>query len=85
MRVLKHRSGQAVIALCENWTVKSPTPKEIKQAREDAGLTQSQAAEKIFSDSSRSWQDYERGERGMHPAIWWCFLQRTRHLRTKSR
>jgi len=63
--------------------MKRPTPDEIKEAREAAGLTQSQAAEKIFSKSYRSWQDYERGERRMHPAIWWCFLQRTRHLRSK--
>jgi len=59
----------------------APTPDEIKEAREAAGLTQKQAANKIFSDSYRSWQDYERGQRRMHPAIWWCFLQRTKHLR----
>jgi len=63
----------------------SPTPEEIKEARVAAGLTQEQAANKIFSDSYRSWQDYERGERGMHPAIWWCFLQRTKNLRKASR
>ena len=43
--------------------MKRPKPDEIKRARLDAGLTQSQAAEKIFSDSYRSWQDYERGAR----------------------
>jgi len=61
--------------------MKSPTPKKVKEAREAAGLTQKQAAEKIFSDSYRSWQNYESGERIMHPAIWWCFLQRTKNLR----
>jgi len=63
----------------------APTPDEIKEAREAAGLTQKQAANKIFSDSYRSWQDYERGQRRMHPAIWWCFLQRTKNLRKASR
>jgi len=65
--------------------MKSPTIEEIKEARLAADLTQSQAAKKIFSDSYRSWQDYERGERNMHPAIWWCFLQRTKRLRAKAR
>jgi len=59
--------------------MKSPTPEEIKEARIAAGLTQAQAANKIFSDSYRSWQNYESGERSMHPAIWWCFLKRTKH------
>ena len=63
----------------------SPTPEEIKEAREAAGLTQTQAAKKIFSDSYISWQNYEYGQRKMHPAIWWCFLQRTKRLRAKSR
>ncbi len=65
--------------------MESPTPDEIKEARLAAGLTQEQAANKIFSDSYRSWQNYELGERVMHPAIWWCFLQRTKRLRAKSR
>ncbi len=64
--------------------MKSPTPEEIKQARLDAGLTQAQAAEKIFSDNYISWQNYELGKRKMHAAIWWCFLQRTKRLRPKS-
>ncbi len=71
-------------APCEIWSMKSPTPDEIKEAREAAGLTQAQAANKIFSDSYRSWQNYESGDRAMHPAIWWCFLQRTKRLRAKS-
>ena len=61
--------------------MKSPTTEEIKEARKEAGLTQAQAAGKIFSGSYISWQNYEYGSRKMHPAIWWCFLQRTKHLR----
>jgi len=83
MRVSSKNVLKSSIEPFEIWPMKSPKPEEIKEAREAAGLTQSQAAEKIFSKSYRSWQDYERGQRGMHPAIWWCFLQRTRHLRSE--
>jgi len=66
----------------------NPTPDEIIQARHDAGLTQTEAAHKIWG-SLRSWQAYEAAEgpdqRRMHPAIWWCFLQRTKHLRSKEK
>lgn len=50
----------------------NPTPSEILRAREDAGLTQQQAADLLFS-SWRTWQDWERGERRMHPASWEAF------------
>jgi len=58
----------------------NPTTDEIVEARKDAGLTQPEAAGKIWA-TLRSWQFYEAGGRRMHPAIWWCFLQRTKHLR----
>ena len=48
-------------------------------------FTQAQAAKKIFSDNYISWQNYELGKRTLHPGLWWCFLQRTKHLRAKSR
>ena len=62
----------------------NPTPEQVIKARHDAGLTQTEAAHKIWG-SLRGWQAYEAGEgpdqRRMHPAIWWCFLQRTKYLR----
>ena len=61
----------------------NPTPDEIVQARTDAGLSTEQAASKIWS-TQRAWQFYESGDRRMHPAIWWCFLQRTKHLRQSN-
>lgn len=61
----------------------NPTPDEIVKARHDAGLTQVQAANKIWG-TERGWQFYEAGERRMHPAIWWCFLQRTKDLRKEK-
>ena len=81
-RAKKH-APKLSIEPCEIWPMNAPTPDEIKEARADAGLTQEQAANKIFSGSYRSWQNYERGEREMHPAIWWCFMQRTKRLRRK--
>lgn len=48
---------------------RNPTPDEIRKAREKAGLTQTQAAEIVFA-SLRAWQDYEGGQRKMHPSMW---------------
>lgn len=50
----------------------NPTLKQIKQARLDSGLTQSQAAEMVHSNL-RSWQKWEAGDRKMHPAMWELF------------
>ncbi|MFA5016274.1 MAG: hypothetical protein WC504_01920 [Methylobacter sp.] len=43
----------------------SPTPSQIKQARTDAGLTQTQAAQLIYK-GLRTWQGWETpgGEKG---------------------
>lgn len=51
----------------------SPTPEQIKESRMDAGLTQTQAADLIYS-KIRSWQHWENGDRKMHPAFWELFL-----------
>ena len=60
--------------------VKPPTPKEIRKAREETGLTQTEAAEKVWM-SYRAWQDWEAGKRTMLPAVFWAFQQRTKNLR----
>lgn len=63
-----------------------PTPQEIKRARQDAGLTQDQAAQLIHS-SERSWQNWEYegdnpvSSRKMHPGLWELFLIKTRQGR----
>ncbi len=62
----------------------NPTPDEIITARKDAGLTQTEAGRKIWG-SLTSWQKYESGDRRMHPAIWWAFVQRTKYFRGKDR
>ena len=54
----------------------SPTPEQIKTARTDAGLTQTQAATLIYSEL-RTWQHWEKGDRRMHPAFWELFNIKT--------
>jgi DNA-binding transcriptional regulator YiaG len=44
----------------------------IQAARKAAGITQTQAAELIHC-SLRSWQQWEAGDRDMHPAMWELF------------
>ncbi len=51
---------------------RNPAPEEIKDARLAASLTQTQAAELIYS-SLRAWQQWEAGDRKMHPAFFELF------------
>lgn len=55
---------------------RNPTPAEIRAAREATGLTQSTAAEAIYS-TLRTWQDWEAGVRRMHPGLFEFFLAKT--------
>ena len=55
----------------------NPTPLQIKEARENAGLTQGQAAKLIYK-GLRTWQGWEtavgeKGHRKMDPAFWELF------------
>lgn len=52
--------------------MQSPTPNEIRAARERAGLTQTQAAHLIHG-TMRAWQEWEAGNRKMHPGLWELF------------
>lgn len=47
----------------------NPTKEEIAAAREKAGMTQTEAAAVIFC-SLNAWQQWEAGDRRMHPAFW---------------
>lgn len=51
----------------------NPAPDAIKAARLAAGLTQSDAAALIYS-GLRSWQQWEAGDRRMHPQLFESFL-----------
>lgn len=50
----------------------NPSPEEIRAARDALGLTLKEAAALIYC-SLRAWQDWESGERRMHPASWDLF------------
>lgn len=54
----------------------NPTPDEIKQARTHAGLTQTQAAVLVHT-TCRVWQQWEAGDRRMHPAPFELFCIKT--------
>jgi putative transcriptional regulator len=50
----------------------SPTPAQILAAREAAGITQTEAAA-LLHTSCRVWQQWEAGDRRMHPAFFELF------------
>lgn len=50
----------------------NPAPADIRAARESAGMTQTQAAQLIYS-TMRAWQEWEAGNRRMHPGLWELF------------
>lgn len=50
----------------------SPDPVEIRAAREAAGLSQAAAAALVHS-GLRTWQQWEAGDRRMHPGLWELF------------
>ncbi|MGS0567051.1 helix-turn-helix domain-containing protein (plasmid) [Xanthomonas oryzae pv. oryzicola] len=62
---------------------RNPSVAEIIQAREAAGLTQTEAAGLVHSNI-RSWQKWELGERRMHPAFWELFRLKLATVGTKD-
>ncbi|WP_288076578.1 helix-turn-helix domain-containing protein [Pseudomonas sp.] len=54
----------------------SPLPEEIRAAREASGLSQTAAAELVHS-KLRTWQQWEAGDRKMHPGLWELFRLKT--------
>lgn len=54
-------------------TATPPTPAEIRDARTNAGLTQEQAAELVYS-SDRLWRYWEGGQHRMPPGLFELFL-----------
>ena len=55
---------------------RNPSPEEIRAARHAAELTQTQAAERIHG-TLRAWQEWEAGNRRMHPGLWELFRFKT--------
>ena len=54
----------------------SPTPDSIRTLREKAELTQTDAAALVHS-GLRTWQQWEAGDRRMHPGLWELFRLKT--------
>ena len=54
----------------------TPTPAQIRAARELVGLTQTEAATLIYS-KLRTWQDWESGKAAMHAGLWELFCIKT--------
>ena len=51
---------------------RNPSPDEIVGERFNARLTQAEAA-RLIHTSLRAWQQWEAGDRRMHPAFWELF------------
>lgn len=49
-----------------------PSPEQIREARQAAGLSQTEAADLIHS-TLRTWQDWEACKARMHPGLWELF------------
>jgi len=50
----------------------NPSPADIRAGREAAGLSQTAAAA-LLHTGCRTWQQWEAGDRRMHPAFWELF------------
>lgn len=50
----------------------SPAPVDIRAARKAVGLTQTEAARMVHG-TLRAWQEWEAGNRQMHPGLWELF------------
>jgi DNA-binding transcriptional regulator YiaG len=50
----------------------NPSPEEVRATREAAGLSQT-AAGALVHTTCRTWQQWEAGDRRMHPAFWELF------------
>lgn len=59
----------------------NPTPNQIRAARAESGLTQTEAAELVHAASYRTWQEWESGRRKMPAAKWELFLTKIRMLK----
>jgi DNA-binding transcriptional regulator YiaG len=56
--------------------MQNPTPEQVKAARTAAGHSQTQAADTIYK-GLRTWQQWEKGERAMDPALFELYCLKT--------
>lgn len=72
-----HTRNARIVKECQFCQIKMatsghPSPSTIREARRLLGITQSKAAEMVHS-TCRVWQQWEAGDRKMHPAFWELF------------
>jgi putative transcriptional regulator len=60
--------------------MKTPTPQQIARTRNNAGLTQTQAAEMVHRNL-RTWQKWENDESQIDPACWELFTIKLKEKR----
>jgi DNA-binding transcriptional regulator YiaG len=60
--------------------MQNPTPEQIKESRQQAGLTQTEAAALVYVEL-RAWQHWEAGTRPMHAGLWELFQLKTKRRR----
>lgn len=58
---------------------RNPTPEEIRAARARIGHSQKGAADLIHA-TERAWQEWEAGNRRMHPGLWELFQIKSREF-----
>ena len=68
----RHRNWHLLLLRSLTGPSDNPAPADILAARQAAGLTQSQAAALVHG-SLRAWQQWEAGDRRMHPGLWELF------------
>jgi len=61
----------------------APSPAEIRAARLEKRLSQTGAG-KLVHVACRTWQQWEAGDRKMHPAFWELFLIKITILKNKN-
>lgn len=61
----------------------NPTPEQVAEARKAAGMTQSEAAQAVRG-TMRAWQEWEAGNRRMHPGLWELFRIKLASRKTVS-
>ena len=57
--------------------MQSPTPNQIKLARQAAGHTQKKAADLVYRSAAQRWQEWEAGTHRMDPAVFELYLIKT--------
>jgi DNA-binding transcriptional regulator YiaG len=62
---------------------RNPTPEQIREAREAAGLSQTEAALLVYANVAR-WISWETGERRCHPAFFELFCMKSRALKVPA-